>query len=497
VGRYVIYDVIAQGGMATVRFGRLRGGAGFSKTVAIKTLHPEMARDRDFVAMFLDEVRIAARIDHPNIVSVLDVVFDEPDLFLVMEYVDGEALSKLLGVMREGGEAASPAMASRIMTGVLRGLHAAHEALDEDGTSLEIIHRDVSPHNIMVGRDGVPRILDFGVAKVSGRLQSTKRGYVKGKLGYMAPEQVAGRPLDRRADIYAAAVVFYEALTGVPLRDGDDENVVYAQVVSGHVRKPSELVDGLPEGADELVLKALAKEPEDRHETAAELADEMEAMFGVASPRDVGAWVESLAAEVLQSRSEVRRTVEADSSSAWPAVSSNPSQILDRLPGSQRGEETTSVSTRLSGSHSKATVPTVRSIPARADSGWRRRRMLLAAGATFLVGAVLAGYLLKPDAPLPGTGTASQVPVGVSAAPPTPSDAPPMPSEEPTAIAAPSSSSSVPTAEPSASTVPSPVPRKVAGPRKVKGRVKSKPKSCDPPYVITPEGIRKYKIECL
>jgi serine/threonine-protein kinase len=173
--------------MATVHFGRLLGVVGFSKTVAIKRLHPHLARDPEFVSMFLDEARLAARVRHPNVVSTLDVVALEGELFLVMEYIQGESLRQLGRSASEASTRIPPPIAATILVGVLHGLHAAHDAVNERGEPLGIVHRDVSPQNILVGIDGVPRVFDFGVAKAAGRLQSTHEGQLKGKLAYMSP----------------------------------------------------------------------------------------------------------------------------------------------------------------------------------------------------------------------------------------------------------------------------------------------------------------------
>src|ERR1700733_14777693 len=182
LGRYALYDEIAAGGMATVHLGRLIGPVGFSRTVAIKRLHQQYAKNPEFVAMFLDEARLAARIRHPNVVPTVDVVAMEEELFLVMEYIQGESLSRLF---RAASVAAAPiprSVAVTIMAGVLHGLHAAHEAKTEHGQPLDIVHRDVSPQNVLVGVDGVARVLDFGVAKAAHRVQTTQDGRIKGKL---------------------------------------------------------------------------------------------------------------------------------------------------------------------------------------------------------------------------------------------------------------------------------------------------------------------------
>ncbi|HSQ67748.1 MAG TPA: serine/threonine-protein kinase, partial [Polyangiaceae bacterium] len=217
IGRYVLCDAIASGGMATVHLGRLLGPVGFSRTVAIKRLHPHFARDPEFVAMFLDEARLAARIRHPNVVSTLDVVVLQGELFVVMDYVHGEALSKLI---RANG-AVPPPIAASIIAGVLYGLHAAHEAKTDDGAPLHIVHRDISPQNVLVGVDGSARVVDFGVAKAVGRLQTTREGALKGKIAYMSPEQISTDSVDRRTDIYAASVVLWEMLTGKRLYQAD------------------------------------------------------------------------------------------------------------------------------------------------------------------------------------------------------------------------------------------------------------------------------------
>src|SRR5450432_1251573 len=206
VGRYAIHAELASGGMASVHFGRLLGPVGFSRTVAIKRLHPQFAKDPEFVSMFLDEARLAARIRHPNVVPTLDVVATQGELFLVMDYVQGESLSRLIRGMRERGQRIPLRMVAGIMCGALHGLHAAHEAKNERGEPLHIVHRDISPQNVLVGTDGVARVLDFGVAKAAGRVQTTREGQLKGKLAYMAPEQISGN-VTRQTDVYAAAIV--------------------------------------------------------------------------------------------------------------------------------------------------------------------------------------------------------------------------------------------------------------------------------------------------
>ena len=216
IGRYRIFDEIASGGMGTVHYGRMSGAAGFARTVAIKRLHPQFSKSPEFVEGLIDEARVAARIRHPNVVATLDVLAEEGEMLLVMEYVEGVTLSHLMRELGRDDVKIPVPVAVGIMTGALYGLHAAHEAVGEDGVPLEVVHRDVSPQNIIVGVDGVARVVDFGVAKAVGRLQTTTDGRIKGKIAYMPPEQLRGRPVDRRADVYAprGVVLLGAALLG-------------------------------------------------------------------------------------------------------------------------------------------------------------------------------------------------------------------------------------------------------------------------------------------
>jgi len=295
-----------------VHFGRLLGPAGFARPVAIKRLHAQFARDPDFVKMFFDEARLAARIAHPNVVATLDVVAVDDEVFLVMDYVRGASLAQLIRTVRRRAERVQPLIGAGVVSGMLHGLHAAHEARNDRGERLDLVHRDVSPQNVLVGTDGVPRLLDFGVAKASGRLQTTRDGQLKGKLAYMAPEQVRGDPLSRRTDVYAASVVLWEVLTGKRLFYAENEASVLARVLNAEVPAPSSIVPDLPASFDRVVAKGLDRDPAKRYATAREMAAELEAVIGVASPTEIGEWVELTAADELRERalliSEVERT---------------------------------------------------------------------------------------------------------------------------------------------------------------------------------------------
>jgi len=323
VGRYALHGEIAAGGMAAVHIGRLLGPVGFARTIAIKRLHPPLAKDPEFVAMFLDEARLAARIRHPNVVSTLDIVATEGELFVVMEYVQGESLARLMRIARAQQQAVPVPIVAAIMVGVLHGLHAAHEARDEQGEPLRIVHRDVSPHNVLVGIDGAAHLIDFGIAKARGRVQVTRDGQIKGKLSYMPPEQLLGQGLDHRADVFAASIVFWEALTGRRLFEGIDDGDIYARVLHGEVEPPSMHVAGLSSAVDSIVLRGLARDRANRYPTAREMALAIEAVMPLAPPSRVGAWVESLAGEALTERKEQIADIEGGPTGANPGESAS------------------------------------------------------------------------------------------------------------------------------------------------------------------------------
>jgi serine/threonine-protein kinase len=299
--------------MATVHFGRLNGPAGFSRTVAIKRLHPNLAKDPEFVAMFLDEARLAARIRHPNVVQTLDVVASDGEIFLVMDYVQGESLSKLRVAAKKSGMVVDPRVAAGVLCGVLHGLHAAHQATSEQGEPLNIVHRDVSPQNVLVGVEGVPRVLDFGVAKAIGRAHTTREGQIKGKLAYMSPEQLQGSHVTRQADVYAAAVVAWETLTGQRLFSGDNAGAVVAAVLRGGVAPPSRIASHVPPAFDDVVMRGLNREPSKRYATARDMAAELERCAGVASNMEIGEWVDRLAGTELSKRATIMAAIEGSS----------------------------------------------------------------------------------------------------------------------------------------------------------------------------------------
>jgi eukaryotic-like serine/threonine-protein kinase len=300
-GRYETLHPIASGGMATVHLARAVGAGGFERLVAIKVMHPGLSDDPEFSAMFLDEARVAARIRHPNVVGTVDVQEGQDGLFLVMEYVEGPSLAAITRALGKKRARLPIGLALRIVVDALLGLHAAHEQTGPDGEPLNIVHRDVSPQNILVGVDGQTKITDFGVARAEARLSSTRRGEVKGKLAYMCPEQVRTEPIDRRADVYAAGVVLWELLVGERLFKGDNDGALVLSVMMGAQRAPRQVDERIPEPVDRACMRALSLDVNARYPTALAFAEAIEAAaeeagITLATPRGVAAFVKELAA---------------------------------------------------------------------------------------------------------------------------------------------------------------------------------------------------------
>jgi len=298
VQKYEVISEIASGGMATVYVGRTTAAAAFERIIALKVMHPHLAKETEYVEMFLDEARLAARIRHPNVVATLDVVDDEVP-FLVMELVEGPTLRHMMKAAIKGLTTIPTHVALRIVTDALLGLHSAHQLTGADGQPLNMVHRDVSPQNILVGVDGISRIADFGVARAEVRLATTKSGHVKGKVHYMAPEQVTGDAVDCRADIYAAGAVLWEVLAGERRLKGEGDVALMYEIVQGPLVGPAERNAEVPPMLDEVCRRALMRQPDHRYPTAAAFADAIEqaahaAGCGVASQRAVARYVEQL-----------------------------------------------------------------------------------------------------------------------------------------------------------------------------------------------------------
>jgi serine/threonine-protein kinase len=302
LGRYVLVHEVATGGMATVHLAIPDGARGPDDVVALKRVHPHLATQRSFIEMFLDEARIASRLDHPNVCRVLDYGRASNTYFLTMRYLRGRSLSQVARALRKLPEAehdvAAPILAARLVADAALGLHAAHELCDEDGAPLEVVHRDVSPHNLFVGWDGAVQVVDFGIASARNRLHHTETGTVKGKFAYMAPEQMLGARVDRRADVWSLGVVLWEIVAGRTLFKRRTESETVMAVTRLELPALATLRPGSPSRLDEIVARALAREPEDRYPTAAALAEDLHAWLdeqpGPADAAEVAAWMQRL-----------------------------------------------------------------------------------------------------------------------------------------------------------------------------------------------------------
>lgn len=515
VERYELLGELATGGMATVYLGRQRGPFGFSRTVAIKSMHPQLARDEGFRAMFLDEATLTAKIRHPNVVPTLDVVAAETKVLLVMEYVAGVSLSTLLRAVARRGTAIAPAVSVAIMCDVLHGLHAAHELTDDDGRPLHVVHRDVSPQNVHVGVDGLARVLDFGVAKAASRRYVTQSGEVKGKLAYMSSEQLCGEPVDRRTDIYAAGVVLWEALANRRLFDANNEGELVRKVLEGKFDPPSFLADQeLPPELDRVVLKALSQKASDRWTTADEMANALAAALTPAPRAAITQLVRELAGPELESRAHrlrenrtpISRELEPEVKALAELLAEHVTVTSPSSPHAKQdaasSQSARSAATDATASITSTSITSTSIVDAslRAPSGGRKWLSVLAI--VVALGALTSGAFFigsrtaKP--PGVGEGAPATTPSG-SPAPPELAPSPPPPG--PSAGAAASISGippEAPSAAPHASTTSTPRQRT---PKRPAATPTSRPKppvpDCTVPYTVDAHGDRHYKAECV
>jgi serine/threonine protein kinase len=465
-GRYLLGESFASGGMGEVHLGRVLGASGFSRVVAIKRLFPGFATDGSFRQMLLDEARFASRIRQPNVVPILDVVEDGRDLYVVMEYVHGLPLAAVFTHCVQHPMPVEIVIA--IAEAVLLGLHAAHEARAEDGTPLGIVHRDVSPQNVLVGADGVPRLIDFGIAKAATRIQVTDPGVLKGKSGYMAPEQFLHEPVARQADIFSASIVLWEMLANRHLFRADVGE--RARRVSEPCPPPSKYRSGIDSSLDAVVLRGLDRDPSRRFATAEAMALELRQGRAIASAGEVARWLVSAAGDDLEiSEERVRMFEQSPATPVLPGPDASAGRPL-----------VTAMATSLPEDY-----PTRDERPKRRGRGW----MVAIALAFTTIAGVLAFQLAPRRNATPATPPVTPVVEGVATAPsaamitPVPPTATPP---QPLPIASsPSSQPAFPAASSAAASKPA-----SAHPRRV-------PKAkCDPPYTLDADGFKHYDPRC-
>ncbi|MEJ7728388.1 MAG: serine/threonine-protein kinase [Polyangiaceae bacterium] len=420
LGRYELLARAAHGGMAEVWAARLRGSHGFQKVVAIKTILPALSDDPRFERMFLDEAALASRIRHPHVVEILDLGEEREVLYLVMEWIDGETLATLL---RKVAAPVPVAVASRMMMQACAGLHAAHELCDEQGRSLDLVHRDVSPQNLLVTREGAIKVVDFGVAKALGRgAAETAVGQVKGKVPYMAPEQALAGSIDRRADVFALGTVYYFLVTGHHPFRADGEGETLRNVIAATPRRPREVEPSLPPEIEEVILTALARDPERRFASMAAFETAIAAALGRLGMMVNDQAVKEYLRAALGNRSEARRD--------WldAALRAADRQRTATTPSGAGSAYAVGSMTRATGDATSVTAPTGEdsSVSVGADVGPSppRRRRLGAGQAAMLAllsaGGLAAGWwCVGQGAPAPAASE-----LAAASSPPAPSASP-------------------------------------------------------------------------
>jgi eukaryotic-like serine/threonine-protein kinase len=516
VGRYLLNRRIARGGMASIHIARLMGDVGFSRIVAAKRMHPELMEDAEFVTMFLDEARIASKVRHPNVIQVHDVVTLGHEIMLVQEYVHGVPLSVLLRNAAAARAHVPVPVAAAIACQVLAGLHAAHETVDELGTPLQIVHRDVSPQNVLIATDGSARLLDFGVAKAAARGHVTKKGVFKGKLAYSAPEQLRGEAT-RQSDIYALAVVLWEMLAGQRLHGGaESEAELIARIIAGELPTLTSVlaehrswIGGYRwsqlEALEPIVHKGLETRARRRWVTAAEMEDAIAGAVPLATGSDVADWLRAVGKDFL----EERELVLAHEEASWRrALGSGPYPPVDEAHEEARdeardewagpGSEAPAAAAPPEDRHADPPVPVTR-------VRWHAPSSLIA----LLAGLIAAGIaFLVRDLERDWPGASSFAPSADELAPapenpkPTP-DPDPMPAPEPPRplpVPLPASALTLPPAEEPASPQPAvrraparPAPRPTPRPA---APAPAAELDCTSPFYF--EGKKKiFKVGCL
>ncbi len=303
-GKYLLLDRINIGGMAEVWRAKTFGAGGFERLVAIKRILPNIAEDEEFIAMFIDEAKITVQLNHANIAQIYELANIANSYFIAMEYISGKDMRAVFDRCRKRGEPAPIPLTCYLLARCCEGLDYAHRNKDRMGRDMNIVHRDVSPQNALISYDGEVKVIDFGIAKAAGKATKTQAGILKGKFGYMSPEQIRGLPLDRRSDVFAIGICLYEMLTGERLFVGDSDFSVLEKVRKVEVLPPSHFNRRIPDALEKIVMKALAKDVEDRYQYASELGDDLqrflittETVFG---RKDLAAFMKATFAEEVE-----------------------------------------------------------------------------------------------------------------------------------------------------------------------------------------------------
>jgi eukaryotic-like serine/threonine-protein kinase len=460
LGKYRLIAELGHGGMAEVFLAVVRGPAGFNKLVVIKQIRPQLAEDPEFLGMFLDEARLAARLSHPNVVQTNEVGEEGGRFFIAMEYLEGQPLNRLIHRLhrsaappgpnprgiheapaRVEGHLPSPnggmplSIHLKIISEVLSGLHHAHELADYDGTLLHVVHRDVTPHNIFVTYEGQVKVVDFGIAKALNSSSETRTGVLKGKVAYMAPEQAQGERVDRRADVFSVGVLLWEATTGKRLWKGVPDITILQRLLTGEIPSPRTINPHIPERLEAIILKALAHRREDRYSSALELQAAIDDFLDSAgervSLRDIGKLV---AATFEADRARIKSIIDeqlrappiavppalhlTDTSGSLPVVDPSLQPVAALSARHSRDGPSVRREATRSPSYTGPSMLFTSSAALPEDASFRERRrrtwLALALAATVLVGVAL--WLFVRNSPTAAPDETAKV--ATSAAPP-------------------------------------------------------------------------------
>jgi serine/threonine-protein kinase len=396
IGKYQMIAGLGHGGMADVFLAVVRGPVGFTKLQVIKRLRPNLAEENDFLSMFLDEARLAARLNHPNVVQTNEVGEASGQYFIAMEYLDGQPLNRIL-LRASKPEGLPLAIGLHILSDALAGLQHAHQLSDYDGTPLSVVHRDASPHNIFVTYDGGTKVVDFGIAKAASRSSETRDGVMKGKIAYMSPEQARCASVDCRADVFSVGIILWELVTGQRMWMGRSDMEILERLLAGTIPRARDVNPDVPAELDAICARALAVSRDDRYPTAAAFRDALRSYADDASLRvtaeDVGCYVADL---FEHQRAELKTIIDRQLKNVTNAATGAEAINIVDLQ-----HQTSTFTPSASGTHA---VPTVRTGVTGTAEQERRRRLtpLLVGAAALVVGGVVLALRLAPD-----TGTTS------------------------------------------------------------------------------------------
>lgn len=456
LGKYKLIAELGRGGMAEVFLALVQGPAGFNKLMVIKRLRPHLAEEHEFLQMFLDEARLAAKLSHPNIVQTMEVGEHRGQFYISMEYLEGQPLNRILRRCDE----VTPTMVVRILADALKGLHAAHELTDYDGSALSVVHRDATPHNIFVTYDGQVKVVDFGIAKAAISVAETRTGVLKGKVSYMAPEQARGDVVDRRADIFSIGCCLWEAVAGRRMWKGKSDIQVLNAIMGEHpIPSPRAHVPDIDPALEAIVMKALAFDADDRYQTASGLREALtrylDGIGDRTTPLDAARLID---AHFTSEREKLRGLIEAQTRQAaslstgayqhvdLPRVTGTPQSLasptpshgaghISSLPPAANGDRETPTTVHPSSptepsqpSQARYGTPfnAATEVAARHDAG--RRTPLLLAAVAFVLAGVIGGVAFTTgtdgNEPAPATPTKPDEPVSRSPAPQATEEAP-------------------------------------------------------------------------